>query len=71
MVLEKKYVRDGQGRLLGSVTSGFAGDSTVVRDHEGRFLGTTCELFHWTKDETGTLVSKNTPDFGLIIPKKK
>jgi hypothetical protein len=71
MSLEKKYIRDGKNRLIGSVTSGFAGESSVVRDEHERIVGHTSGLFHTTRDEHGKLVSTNTADAGLLIGRKK
>ena len=71
MSLEKKYIRDGQNRLIGSVTSGFADESSVVRDEHEHIVGRTSELFHTTRDEHGKLVSTNTADAGLLIGRKK
>jgi len=71
MSLEKKYIRNGNGgRLLGSVTSGFNQNSTVVRDNHGQILGRTNDLFHTTRRTDGSLVSINSSDPGLLIPKK-
>ena len=41
MPLEKRYIRDGRQRILGSVTSGFSDESSVVRDEDGHMLGRT------------------------------
>ena len=38
-MLKKNLVRDGQNRLIGSVTTGFADGSSIVRDAEGGLLG--------------------------------
>jgi hypothetical protein len=62
MSLKKEYVRDGKNRLIGSVTSGFAGDSNVVRDDRGKLLGRTSGQLHTTRDERGGLVSTNTSE---------
>ena len=32
MPLKKEYVRDGRNQIIGSVTSGYADESEVVRD---------------------------------------
>ena len=66
-MLKKTLVRDGQNRLIGSVTSGYAGGSSLVRDAEGRLLGKTSEQFHNTRDAQGKLVSTNSPDAGLLF----
>jgi YD repeat-containing protein len=56
-----------QNRVIGSVTTGYAGGSSLVRDAEGRLLGKTSEKFHNTRDAQGKLVSTNTPDAGLLL----
>jgi YD repeat-containing protein len=66
-MLKKTTIRDGKNRLIGSVTSGFAGGSSIVRDAEGRLLGKTSELFHNTRDARGKLISTNTADGGLLF----
>lgn len=69
-MLEKKYIRDGVGKTIGSITTGLAGDSTVVRDEKERVVGTTSGKFNVTRDEHGGLVSGNTADPGLLFRKK-
>ena len=71
MSLEKQYIRDGKNRIIGSVTSGYGGESTVVRDEHGQITGRTSGLFHTTRDEHGGLVSVNSADPGLLINPKK
>jgi YD repeat-containing protein len=66
-MLKKNVIRDGHNRVIGSVTSGFAGESSLVRDAEGRLLGKTSEKFHSTRDSQGKLVSVNTADGGLLF----
>jgi hypothetical protein len=71
MSLKKDYVRDGKGRIIGSVTSGFSDTSTVVRDEKNQIIGRTSERFHTTRDNHGNLVSTNMSDPGLLIERKK
>jgi hypothetical protein len=72
MSLEKRYIRDGQNRVVGSVTSGFVGSyETIVKDEHEQVVGTTSERFHTTRDEHGGLVSINSADAGLLISRKK
>jgi hypothetical protein len=71
MSLEKKYVRDGKRRIIGSVTSGFSDTSAVVRDEKNQIAGRTSEKFRTTRDNHGNLVSINSPDPGLLIGRKK
>jgi YD repeat-containing protein len=66
-MLKKNTIRDGHNRVIGSVTTGYAGGSSIVRDAEGRLLGKTSEKFHTTRDAQGKLVSTNTPDAGLLF----
>ena len=66
-MLKKNVIRDGHNRVIGSVTTGYAGGSSIVRDAEGRLLGKTSETFHNTRDAQGKLVSTNTPDAGLLF----
>jgi YD repeat-containing protein len=65
--LKKKVVRDRHNRVVGSVTTGYAAGSSIVRDAEGRVPGRTSENFHNTRDAEGKLVSINTPDAGLLF----
>jgi len=70
-MLKKEYVRDGKHRIIGSVTSGFAGESSVVKDEHEQIVGRTSGLFQTTRDEHGVLVATNRADPGLLINKKK
>ena len=71
MPLEKRYIRDGRQRILGSVTSGFSDESSVVRDEGGHMLGRTSDRFDTTRDAHGNVVSIDTSDPGLLINRKK
>lgn len=72
MSLTKKYVRDGNRRIIGSITNGFSGGtSDVVRDEHNKIAGRSSDLFATTRDEKGGLVSTNTGDPGLLINRKK
>jgi YD repeat-containing protein len=66
-MLKKEIIRDGRNKLIGTITTGFAGGSCIVRDAEGRLLGKTSEKFHNTRDERGRLISVNTPNAGLLF----
>jgi hypothetical protein len=70
MSLKKEYIRDGKRRIIGSVTSGFSDESSVVRDRNGDVLGRTSDRFDTTRDAHGDLESLNTSDPGLLIDKK-
>jgi hypothetical protein len=71
MSLEKKYIRDGKQRIIGSVTSGFSDTSAVVRDEDNKITGRSNERFHTTRDNHSKLVSINSSDPGLLIGKRK
>jgi len=72
MSLEKRYIRDGQNRIIGSTTTGFTGAfETIVKDEHEQIVGTTSERFHTTRDEHGGLVFINSADPGLLINRKK
>jgi YD repeat-containing protein len=66
-MLKKNVIRGGKNQVIGSVTTGYAGGSSIVRDAEGRLLGKTSEQFHNTRDAQGKLVSTNTADGGLLL----
>jgi hypothetical protein len=70
-MLKKDYVRDGNRKIIASVTTGFTDSSAVVRDEGNRVSGRTSERFHTTRDEHGNLVSINSSDPGLLIWRKK
>ena len=71
-MLTKKYVRDGQNRIIGSVTTGYEGSfDTIIRDEHEHVIGRSSERFNTTRDEHGGLVSNNTADPGLLINRKK
>ena len=70
MALKKKFIRGGRNEIIGSVTSGFNQGAEIVRDNDGQILGRTNEVFHTTRRNDGSLVSLNTSDAGLLIPKK-
>jgi len=70
MALDKQYIRKS-GEILGSVTTGFSDGSTVVRDDHDRIVGRTSDKFHTVRDSAGRIVSTNSSDTGLLIPRKK
>ena len=71
MSLNKKYVRDGKRRIIGSVTSGFDDTTAVVRGERNQITGRTSERFRTTRDGRGNLVSINSPDPGLLLGRRK
>jgi hypothetical protein len=71
-MLKKDYVRDGNRKIIGSITSGYSGGtSDVVRDENNEISGRTSERFKTTRDAHGDLVSTNSPDPGLVIGRGK
>ena len=70
-MLKKDYVRDGNRRIIGSVTTGFDDTTAVVRDERNQITGRTSERFRTTRDTHGNLISINSADPGLVIGRKK
>ena len=70
MSLNKKFVRDGNRRIIGSVTTGYSDTSSVVRDEDNQITGRTNDRFNTTRDAHGKLVSINSSDPGLLIGRK-
>ena len=53
-MLKKDYVRDGNRKIIGSVTSGYSGGtSDVVRDEHNEIAGRTSDRFRTTRDGRG------------------
>lgn len=71
MSLSKKYVRDGERRIIGSVTTGYSDTSSVVRDEDNGITGRTNERFQTTREADGKIVSTNSADPGFLIGRKK
>jgi YD repeat-containing protein len=65
MSQSKKYIRDGEHRIIGS--SETLGSITTVRDNRGRILGTTNARFATTRDARGKLLAINSDDPGLLL----
>jgi YD repeat-containing protein len=70
-MLKKDYVRDGNRKIIGSVTTGYSDSSSVVRDERNEITGRTNDRFRTTRDSNGNLISINSSDSGLIIGRKK
>jgi hypothetical protein len=70
-MLNKHYIRDGNRKIIGSVTTGFDDTTAVVRDESNQITGRTNERFGTTRDAHGKLVSINSSDPGLLINQKK
>jgi hypothetical protein len=72
MSLKKEFIRDGQRRIVGSITTGYVGScDTLVRDEHEHIIGRSSEKFNTTRDSHGSLISINTADAGLLIGKHK
>ena len=72
MSLSKTYIRDGNRRIIGSITTGYTGGtSTIVRDEHNEITGRTSERFNTVRDAHENLVSINSSDPGLLIGHKK
>jgi hypothetical protein len=70
-MLKKDFIRDGNRKIIGSVTTGYSDSSSVVRDEKSEITGRTSERFRTTRDNHGNLVSTNSPDPGLVIGRGK
>jgi len=68
-MLKINYVRDGKNQILGDGTTGFRRGEMVARNHNGQLLGRSSRTFQTTRDADGKLVSRNTPDTGLLFRK--
>jgi hypothetical protein len=69
-MLKKDFIRDGNRRIIGSVTTGYSDSSSVVRDQRNQITGRTNERFNTVRDARGNLVSTNSADPGLVIGRK-
>ena len=70
-MLKKDFIRNGNRRIIGSVTTGYSDSSTVVRDQPNQITGRTNERFNTVRDAHGNLVSTNSADPGLLIGSKR
>jgi YD repeat-containing protein len=70
-MLKKEFIRDGNRKIMGSVTTGFNDTSRIVRDERNQITGRTSDRFGTTRDAHGNLVSVNSPDPGLLIGTRK
>jgi len=72
MSLTKRFVRDGNRRIIGSITSGFSGGtSDVARNEQNQITGRTSDMFHTTRNGSGKIVSIDTSDPGLVIGRRE
>ena len=70
-MLKKDFIRDGNRKIIGSVTSGFDDTTAIVRDEQNHISGRTNGRFNTTRDAHGKLISTNSADPGLLIGRKK
>ena len=63
--MSKEYIRDFQGRILGSYESKSNGDITV-RDFQGRILGRYDKMYDVTRDFYGRVIAKGNA-IGMLI----
>jgi hypothetical protein len=62
--MEKEYIRDRHGKIIGSKTSGFANDDVVVRDASNQIVGTAST--DATRDRHGNIMFRGSqPDLLL------
>lgn len=71
MSLEKKYIKDEKRQIIGSVTTGYGAEQSIVRDSGGSVTGRTSGVFNTARDGKGNLKSVNSSDPGLLIKPKK
>jgi hypothetical protein len=69
-MLKKDFIRDGNRRIIGSVTTGYSDSSSVVRDQRNQITGRSNERLNNVRDARGNLVCTNSADPGLVIGRK-
>ena len=69
-MLKKDFIRDGNCKIIGSITTGYSDSSSVVRDERNEISGRTNGRLNTTRDSSGSLISTNVADPGLLIRKK-
>jgi hypothetical protein len=70
-ILKKDYIRDGNRKIIGSVTTGYSDTSAVGRDEGNRIAGRTNDRFRTTRDSSDKLVAINSADPGLLLGRGK
>jgi hypothetical protein len=70
-MLKRHFIRDGNRRTIGSITTGYSDSSSIVRDQLNQITGRTNERFNTVRDAHGNLVSTNSADPGLVIGRKR
>lgn len=68
-MLTKTYIRNGNRKIIASVTSGFSDETEIVRDADNHIMGKVNHRFDNTRDVHGNLLSVDTADPGLLIGK--
>jgi hypothetical protein len=68
-MLKTTYIRDGQNRILGNTTSGFASGEVVARDRSGKILGHSSRTFNNTRGANNQIVSINEADAKMLFRK--
>jgi hypothetical protein len=70
-MLTKTWIKDANGKIVGSETSGFnLGRDTVVHGADGEYLGRTSQQFDTKRDSSGKVAAKNAADTGLLLGRK-
>jgi hypothetical protein len=49
-MLKKDFIRDGSRKIIGSVTTGYRGGTSDVRDEHNEIVGRTSDRFETTRD---------------------
>jgi hypothetical protein len=70
-MLKKYLIRDGNRRIIGSVTTEYSDSSSIVRDQRNHITGRTSERFNTVRDAHGNLVSTNSADPGLVVGRNR
>jgi hypothetical protein len=67
--MKKEYVRDGNRKIIASITSDYDDETQIVRDANNHIAGKVHHRFKNTRDAHGNFVSVDTADPGLLIEK--
>jgi hypothetical protein len=59
-MLEKRFIRDGNRRIIASVTNGYSDTSAIVRDERNQIAGRTSERFKTARDVYSSGASDST-----------
>lgn len=69
-MLKRYFIRAGNRRSTGSVTTEYSDSSSIVRDQRNQITGRTNDRFNTVRDPHGNLVLTNSADPGLVIGRK-